>query len=541
MREVCTQIVGEKDGAPRPLTDADYELLESVGMANDALAGADLTALLVALRFLSRVPDEHMAAVVDFALSADGAALRWPLIMRLVDTRSDDVARLVVASAVDMPRDRRSYGTWKRFETFFGSRPDYVRLAHDLSTRLIELFEKGPDAQRTAIGDLFGRSDLKNEDLPALRQAEQEAWKEQEALMNETFAILDAQEADLPPMVWVEDCRGLRQVERRVLTRSQRSPVRHEIRLQTAGTNGAAPVDHGTLVSCSSDYYGEQLASQLAVLRELAASIGDTAIDLESPIGVVKVFPHKGAWSSEANAPLRPLADAMADATSWCAAMSIQVTSESPPNADHARTLQEVGRELLAAYREGTRVLHDLVTSAARGETTKANTADATKRVEAIASRAQATFTNWRNADLAAPHDVPRNMVFRHYHVSDGTKSAVLSAGHTKVAFGSADAIVAVFSENSCAMAALPRAALRDATFTLRDTAPATGSDARGCELLVTTSSPFTERQIGWPGYGPCRLQYVAARRGLTIDCDTRAHAEQLRDELRSFATGGAR
>jgi hypothetical protein len=104
LRAVCAQLVASSDSPPPKLTDEDYEPLDRVELPSNALTPQDLAAVLIALRFLGNVKEGHVPAVVEFALSAEGEALRWPLTLRLAASRRLDLlARIVVASAIGMP------------------------------------------------------------------------------------------------------------------------------------------------------------------------------------------------------------------------------------------------------------------------------------------------------------------------------------------------------------------------------------------------------------------------------------------------------
>lgn len=518
MRRVCSETRATLAKEPPTLTDADFLLLDEIELPPGSITPRDMAALLVPLRFVFGVKDEHVADVATFSLTDEGAALRVPLLFRAVGTKSHDLAaRILAALAIGLPKDRRSYGTWKRVETFFGPREDFLRIHHDLTMALLTLFETASEQERDAIADLFSRPGMQNADLPAMRRTAEQDAKAIEEEMQSMWDALDAQDAHLPPVVWIEDRRGLRQVERRTLTRSQRAPVRSEIRFGKAAANDEQMTAWGTLVSSTDDHDGDRLADTHAILRDVAALVGDADGDFVSRCGVIQIFPRKGAESRAKNEPTQPLADAMADVIGETAVV-IALASSCPPVAVPAE-VRDRAREFLATVRANARSMHDAHNAAVRGDPIPDDLGEHLAPLRAAGKKLQECLPIVRACAIAADTGTFRSMS--------------LAARHTRIHIGADEVRAFAIDESRVEMFAMSRAVLRAATFSLSQSdAMAPGDDRARPAITVTASSLPVPR---------CFTSDANSSRwepDVRIACDTVEHATELLAALRQFAAG---
>jgi hypothetical protein len=163
------------------------------------------------------------------------------------------------------------------------------------------------------------------------------------------------------------------------------------------------------------------------------------------------------------------------------------------------------------------------------------------ERIGAVGREAKELFLAATSADVADPPGTHRNMVFRHLRIVDDVKQATESAGRTRVIFGLDRVTVFVFADSSLETLVIPRAALRDAQFELRQTGAPEGAKVGGCELVVTTKQPFAIRRIDFPDPFTGRLQNVTPTQVASFDCDSDTHARELRVDLERFAAGSGR
>ena len=130
-------------------------------------------AMAAALRSESRSDELGLAAVVKleaqikvaefpkleaFASERDGmlAFAVMPIFVR--HDRLDPVARLATRALTK--GESREYRMWKWWETMFGERPDFERLSKRLGLAFASAYEKGDEATRTVIADIFGKQPM---------------------------------------------------------------------------------------------------------------------------------------------------------------------------------------------------------------------------------------------------------------------------------------------------------------------------------------------------------------------------------------------
>ncbi len=133
------------------LTDADRIRIPTGLSDNDKMIFKALA------DFGQTVNDADLEAVAAFAVSKEGAGIRWGLAQLLVDRgRYDAAARAAIFDLVAKPKDRE-YRLWKWWETSFSDRKNYKELSRSFCDALLRQFDIGDAGTKVAIAEVFGK------------------------------------------------------------------------------------------------------------------------------------------------------------------------------------------------------------------------------------------------------------------------------------------------------------------------------------------------------------------------------------------------
>jgi len=518
------------------LTAEDLELLDAAKVATDRFTPDDLGQLVDMLRFAKTLRDEELPAVEEFGASVEGRTIRWPLVFVLVDRkRFDGAARLVVASALLRPQDERSFATWKWWETAYGTRDDYFRITRDVSLALLKRFENGTDVERRAIADVLGEKDLTMRDLPALRGRVEKSTKEAEVAWEETWAGIDRQESHKPAKVWIEDRRGLREIDRPALHRAQRSWERWEIRLAGRAGADAPRRDWGTLVVPRDDY-GEEVPLLHQRLLEVAEAAGDMRGDLESRVGVIAVMSGHGEVSHPVTERIDAIAKALHGALSTWAGVFAAGKDTVPGTPSRAAERTVCAKTVLAAARAAAVRIAELTNEAGRNQAPEAKDDVAVL----VPLEAAGSCLARSRLDSAAKDEGNgwRDMLFR-----DGPSKATPGEadGRTCVMVNGDRLTIVEFefaapSDTEAAHCGVTLARIRSED--LRD---ATIAPSDGLAVLVIAKRPIGRHRVDLPtGSRAAGIRRVELSK-ISIRCDTETHRQELIAELKRLAPGAGR
>src|SRR5580765_657620 len=352
---------------------ADLDLAKAAKVNLRRFAPSDQAGIVAILRFGATLRDEDLPAAVEFGASKDGRTVAFPLqVLLVLRGRMDGAARMTTAALLDVPRERRSYGTWKRWEYFFGRRDDFLQLSHDFTLALLRRFEQGDEKEQQVVQDLLDAHDLTPAKVQELRVKVEQDWRDTVAA-KESEAEQQRQRA--AARVWFEDAKG----QREEALESLHEFDHWELRLQK-GTE--AP--WGTLLN--SDREGGVVEAELLVLRQLAASAHDEGEDLGEGHGRIAV-----ARREDDIPGLHALGVGITQALVAAELLRVRLAFEVPPDA--ARSERAVGqaKALLAAVRAGARRCREAAT--ATGRTAPEVAAD--ERVLDALRTATADTMNW--------------------------------------------------------------------------------------------------------------------------------------------------
>jgi hypothetical protein len=516
LRKFRDELEAAAKADPGPLTDADLDLLEQAGVDRDQFTPSDIAGIVVMLRFGATLRDEDLPGAVAFGASKDGRAVAFSLqVLLVLRGRMDGAARLTTVAVLDIPRDNRAYGTWKRWECFFGRRDDFPKLSYDFTLALLRRFEEGDEKEQQVVQDLLGKPDLTREQIPALRKAAEARYQEMARLLQQASPPAAREK------VWIEDRRGLREVPATSLRRVDR----FELRLQ-AGTDEP----WGTLLRHDTAD-PEDVMAKLAALRQLAASARDDGKDFgegRGPIAVVLRDEQPWALHSRIDTLDKTVTLALATAE----LLRVRLTCELPPDAARDERTATTAKALLGAVRGGALRLRE-VTNAAAQKATPDEAADepVLRTLRTATADAMAWFLELAAAVPSPAADAGwRDMSIKSDDKLDRTRVRIeADAVHVVTVSSSQRPSDIPGTTHSVRWCTLRREDLRDARFEPSE---------KNLDLMVTTSRPvLITFADSYPNSSCVSAGYVS----VWIPCDSFAHRDELTGALRKFAAGEAR
>lgn len=510
-----------KDDAAK-LTDADLDRLERAAVVLDRFAGRDLCGLAIVLEFGDTVADGDLPALAAAAQREEWMAVRWSVAFLLIDRKNlVPAARLMVVAGRDMPRDRRAYSTWKRIDSWFSAREGYLRLKSDLALALLGLVADATDADRQVIGDLFGETVLSKEQVPELRERIEKAREAEEEMTREMWALIDEQDAGKPEKLWIEDRRGLRQVDRRAFTHSQRSPDRYEIRLCTRAVAAASEREWGVL-RLKGDDHGEGVTELRGWLLDLVRRAGDVAADWDSQVGVIAVLVSAPRTRTEIDARIERLSEALPRATTACILACLAADCE--PALRYESRAVALAREGLAAVRLCAGRMAELGHGRKVAST---DTDDAA--LDALAGLADHSAALLRDTGLfdrrPATGDHWTAMPFVRAR-SDDDGSRIEDPGFLRVVLAGDEMQFTMLTRSGVEIVRVSRRALRDATY---DT---------GEPMTIETSEKIEHRVVDLGSQFRSGSLRSWRSTSFTVPCGNNERRREIAAALRAFADG---
>jgi len=490
------------EAKPAEPSAADLDLAKAARIDLGRFTPNDQAGIVAILRFGATLRDEELPAAIEFGASKDGRTVAFPLqVLLVLRGRMDGAARMTTAALLDVPRDRRSYGTWKRWEYFFGSRDDFMKLSHDFTLALLRRFEQGEEKEQQVVQDLLGAPDLTREKLPDLRAKIEQGWRDTVAAKEREA---EQQRQDAAVKVWFDDGKGQREVALQSLDKYGY----WELRLQQ-GTE--AP--WGTLLNVDRD--PDVVGGKLLLLRRLDVSAHDEGKDLGEGRGRIAV-----ARRVDDVPGLHDLDEGVTQALVAAELLRVRLAYELAPDAALSEHAVGQAKALLAAVRAGARRCREATTA-----TERTAAADAAKDESVLDGLRTATANamKWFQ-DLGAivppvPADAGwHDMQATRWNRTERTRIQFMADAVQVINVGSG----AVYSVD---VFTLQRDDLRHAMYYPGE------PDHR--ELLVKPSRRVHYVFVETPG----RL-LVPRGETLNIYCDTEAHRDELTAALRKFAAG---
>lgn len=109
-------------------------------------------------RLNKAISDEQLPAVEKYAALPEAKTIAWPLAWLFVERGRFDSAAELMVNQLSEVKENRAYRLWKWWEYSFGKRDDYQRLNKEITEALLKQFDKGPEARKLVIVELFGKN-----------------------------------------------------------------------------------------------------------------------------------------------------------------------------------------------------------------------------------------------------------------------------------------------------------------------------------------------------------------------------------------------